>query len=267
MARSIATGRTSVTRATLATDRRVIYPRAYDNFVRANGALGNLDSGQAWVENNWQVISAKATNAPTLSANMVTNGQFATDTTGWTAVGATIASVAGGSIGNGLQVTNSGAAKGYCYQAITTVVGSWYRVECSFKNGTASNTLIAVGTDINNNALWDKSGFSSASWTGRAAYFQATSTTTYITLGVNTTTATNTMLYDTVILQELTTLADIPATIDNGCSDADITIKYAVHEIHHLVVSSVPSHGSADWAGCSHLYRTYTQEGLLVLQR
>jgi hypothetical protein len=228
MARSTASGRLPATRSTSAAGRKMLFPRAYDNFVRANGALGNLDSGQAWVENNWAIISTKATNAPTLSTTMLTNGTFTTDTTGWTAVGATIASVAGGTSGtNCLQVTNSGAAKGYCYQALTTVVGSWYRAEVSYKNGTASSTLIGIGPDINTFTLWDKSGLSSASFTGRAAYFQATTTTTYITLGVNTTTATNTMLYDASAFQELTTLADIPATIDNGCSNADITIKYA----------------------------------------
>jgi len=107
--------------------------------------------------------------------NLVTNGTFDTDTSGWTAGANTTISV----VSNRLRVTNVGTNYGYAYQAFPTVVGKTYTVsvEITYNAGrarvlisTSSNPTVGGNIDV------------SASGTGTYT-FVASTTTTYINVG------------------------------------------------------------------------------------
>lgn len=133
-------------------------------------------------------------------SDLVTNGTFTTDTTGWTAAAATLASVAGGQSLNCLEVTNSGAAAGSAYQDIAVVVGKHYRLTGYFKKGTSATGSISIGTDIAPQKYEILSGLADAGWVQYEVDFRAVSTTCRITLANESIVATETSLFDTIKL-------------------------------------------------------------------
>lgn len=142
-------------------------------------ALGMIAYVTKDYNSGWQVGAIKGawladTVAETLTGTeLVTNGTFDTDTTGWTAVDSML-SVESGK----LRVTNVGANAGYGHQAITTVVGKTYTLSFDFTQGTSSNAAIYVGNGPGSGAL----GGAITSGTGKyAGTFTATATTTYLT--------------------------------------------------------------------------------------
>lgn len=208
----------------------------YDDFNRANGAIGNLSTGQTWVGSTWTVNSNTAKNSQQLGSELVTNGGFDTDTTGWTAVNASLSSVSAGFTGNSLQVTNVGANLGYAYQAITTVVDQWYLVNINYKNGTAGS-IIKVGTSAGDTSYYTTNS-SSVPWTGRAVSFKATTTTTYISVGTNTATDGLTSFADSVSLKNQT-LSKIMATVATSLNnvDASVIIGYVQASFNGLAIN------------------------------
>lgn len=194
----------------------------FDNFNRTNAAIGNLQTGQAWSTVKFRVTSNRATNTPSFGLNLMTNGNFMTDTSGWTAVNATLLSVSNGESGNCLQITNVGANKGYAYQVVSTEVGKYYCVDLKYKNGT-STARHRAGTSPTDTSYFERFAQSSAAWTGRAFYFRATTTTTYIVLGADTANDGDTELYDTISMNEVTK-AEMFAVIDTGRKDFDIYV-------------------------------------------
>ena len=75
---------------------------------------------------------------------LVTNGDFATDTTGWTAGSNAILSVVDGR----LRVTNNVTDYGYGYQEVTTVVGNQYTVVFDRSNGSNGASAVRLGTTL-----------------------------------------------------------------------------------------------------------------------
>ncbi|MEI6462087.1 MAG: LamG-like jellyroll fold domain-containing protein [bacterium] len=141
----------------------------------------------------------------TVGSELITNGTFDTNATGWTAAaGGTGASVAGGFSNNALQTTiGSGGTYGYVYQSITTVVGKMYRISMYVKNGTGNNSIYS-GTSQggNENISYGYSG--GTSWTLLTRYFVANATTTYIRLGPGTSNLNDTAYFDEVSVKEVT---------------------------------------------------------------
>lgn len=138
-----------------------------------------------------------------IKTNLLLNGTFSSDATSWTSSSASLSSTAGGESGNGLTITNSGAASGSAYQDITTVVGRVYKLTAYFKLGTGSaGGSVEIGTTgtptlyVNGPALTD------SSWTQHSYAFVATATTTRITLRNESTTSSETALFDTVVCDE-----------------------------------------------------------------
>jgi hypothetical protein len=130
-------------------------------------------------------------------AELVTNGDFPSATTGWTGSGATL------SIDTGrLKVTNDAAAQGYGYQAITTVVGRHYSVTLSGEAGTSATTRIRIGTTIGGAELRDIALLGVGT-----RVFVATTTTTYISLGPSSSVAGEYSLFDDVSVKELASVA------------------------------------------------------------
>jgi hypothetical protein len=150
-------------------------------------------------------FSGSASGLTGINTNLVTNGTFDSNTTGWSTNHSSIASVAGGIDGNNcLQVTatdTSGAN-----QAITTVsgltVGKCYTFCGSVKSGTSGNQTFEIA--IYNAAATAKNAFitgtTSSNWTTYAASFIATGTSH--TFYFNKISATNsaTMLFDSAMI-------------------------------------------------------------------
>ena len=139
-----------------------------------------------------------------IKANLLSNGTFDTNTTGWTASGATLSAAAGGANATtGLQIANSGAAAGSAYQDITTKVGSLYRLTAKFKKGTAVGGSIDIGTTSNGKALIDGVTDTDATLTEKIKGFIATETTTRITLNNDSAVTGETVLFDDVVVEEI----------------------------------------------------------------
>jgi len=136
--------------------------------------------------------------------NVVSNGTFNTNTTGWTATGATLSAAAGGSSSTtGLQIANSGAASGSAYQDLTTVVGRVYKVSLKGMVGTASGFQVKAGTTADDDANMLSAVFTDATLASKEFVFIATATTTRLTL-VNASSASGqTVLFDDVVCEEL----------------------------------------------------------------
>jgi hypothetical protein len=105
---------------------------------------------------------------------IVTNGTFDTDVTGWSAsASATIASV-----GGRLEVKTSINYQ-YAYQTITTVVGEWYLVTFDYIHGTTNTSDVFIGTLLGVGQNYGAAG-SLAFDQSIAVMFKATATTTYL---------------------------------------------------------------------------------------
>lgn len=137
-----------------------------------------------------------------VTTNLLTNGTFDTNTTGWTGSGATLASAASGYSGNGLTITSTGAARGTAYVDVTTRIGRVYRVEAWFKAGTADG-LVLVGTTADPDAVYTSQVFSDADWTKKEFAFMASATTTRLSLSCEATGAGQTARWDSVIVDEI----------------------------------------------------------------
>ena len=84
-------------------------------------------------------------------SELVTNGDFPTVTTGWTAINATL------SIDTArLKIANSGAEQGIAHQSITTVAGKTYRLQYDFTAGDDVSANIFVGAAIGGDELGRK---------------------------------------------------------------------------------------------------------------
>jgi hypothetical protein len=132
------------------------------------------------------------------SPNLVTNGGFDSDVSGWYPGNCSLAPIAGGQSGNCLEMTRTGENLQYILQGIPTVVGKDYQFSAYVKSGTSGDQAFMMYADsavpIN---LVTLDGISSGNWTKYSVVFTATTTTTNIYLRKDTATA-GTMLFDTV---------------------------------------------------------------------
>jgi hypothetical protein len=139
-----------------------------------------------------------------INTNKLSNGAFASDTTGWTAVTADLTAAAGGQVTNCLQIAESGgAAAGQAYQDVTTKIGHLYRLDVYFKKGTADGGKIMIGTTGDPNAIYESVALTDAAWALKQIWFLATATTTRITFESTDATAGETSLFDEAVLVSL----------------------------------------------------------------
>jgi hypothetical protein len=124
-----------------------------------------------------KVLVLDATNAdavissmtlPDQTANLVLNGGFDSDTGSWTALNATLASVAGGISGNCIEITTT-AGYGNCYQTIQLQPRATYRLTGWHKKGTG--TLATFGVYSSGWLNYVNSG--STSWAQLTVVFTA----------------------------------------------------------------------------------------------
>lgn len=170
------------TGATSAVEAKAIGSSTGLNVLKENPATptkGMVDYITNTYNSGWMVGDIRGawladTTAETISGSgeLVTNGTFATDTSGWTASNATLAVV-----GGQLQITNT-ASNGYAYQAITTVVGRSYAISVDCVSKTTGSFGVFAGTTPTNGNLAANQAISVAGT--YVLSFVAASTTTYI---------------------------------------------------------------------------------------
>jgi hypothetical protein len=133
-----------------------------------------------------------------LGSNLVTNGTFDTNTTGWTAIGGgTLASV-----GGELLVTNTAGNYGGASQLITCVIGKRYVVSCTARIGTTPLAYLLVRAGSATGTTIVSATTSSSTNVTLNIAFNATNTSMFVVLG-NDTGLGATAFYDTVTFQEV----------------------------------------------------------------
>lgn len=173
-------------------------------------------TGSGWVL-GFDNVSVKDT------GELVTNGRFTTDASGWTALNGASLSVAGGQ----LTVTNdaTGIHAGGVTQAIATTVGQTYRLSADCIKGSATNANVGIANVAGGNSLGELANTPTA--IGAGLTFTATAATTYVSLYPNTNVASATAIFDNVSVKPVpaaaipfkfrTTRANTgPSTVDIG---------------------------------------------------
>ena len=123
---------------------------------------------------------------------LITNGTFDTDYSGWSAHStATLTWVSGA-----LQV-DGGASGGKAVQAITTVIGKSYVVECNVTT-LPTNRYISAGIVFGGGQIFDAGNTSVVSGKNRFSFI-AVGTTTYISIGTFT---NQTIVFDSVSVKQ-----------------------------------------------------------------
>lgn len=148
----------------------------------------------------WQVGDIRGayladTTAETITASgeLVTNGTFTTDTTGWTTYQNGVLSVDTAR----LLITNGAADSGAAYQTITTVADKTYVFSITITEGTSATSIVRVGAGSGAAV----SSYVNATNLGDGVFtytFTATSTTTTITVYVGTITLGHTVYFDNI---------------------------------------------------------------------
>lgn len=134
-----------------------------------------------------------------LGPQLVANGDFAVDTSGWTATGSAQISVVSGK----MQVLNSAAANGNAYQVITTVVGRTYMLTAQINDVTGGiQPRIMAGTGIAAGDLGSVQYSGSGAFSARTL-FTATGTSTWINAILNNTTVGVSASFDNISVQEV----------------------------------------------------------------
>lgn len=146
-------------------------------------------------------------NIATTGSELITNGTFTTDTSGWTFSNAT-----GAVVSNQLVVTAT-AASPYAITSIATVVGQAYVVTLDFIGDTSTaNISINIGTTSGGSQLLSQS-IGSTAGNGIRVNFVATTTTSYISvLGSSSYAAGETFTIDNVSCKQATVKAVLNAT-------------------------------------------------------
>ena len=133
-----------------------------------------------------------------IHTELFTDGTFSDDPTGYmTATNATLTSETGGQSGNCLQVLNAaGSAVAVAYKDFTTVVGQRYGFDYYFKKGTSATGSVQIGITTDANSIYTSLAHSDADWTQYNVSFTATATTTRISFISDSTTISETSLFD-----------------------------------------------------------------------
>jgi len=109
-------------------------------------------------------------------SELVTNGDFTTDASNWTAQNSATVSI----VSNAVQIENGAASYGYIVQAITTEVGKSYTLSMDFIYSGDTGRL-RIGTTSGGAEYADEGAYSVSGV--KTFTFTATSTTAYIRLG------------------------------------------------------------------------------------
>lgn len=161
----------------------------------------------------WQVGAIKGawladTVAETVTGTeLVTNGTFDTDTSGWTASNLTGSVATLSAVSGRLRVTNNAAGgRGAAYQSITTVVGKTYVVNVTGYNGTSSLIQARIGTTVGG---YEYAAVTLSDGVSQMVSFVATSTTLIVMLDEVNGTASQYVEFDNISCR----LADVDRSV------------------------------------------------------
>lgn len=159
--------------------------------------------------------------SPTLGTELVSNGGFASDTTGWTLQSsATLASVIGGQAGNALEITNGAASQGWCYQLATVVIGQYYFFTYYHKNGTSQGS-VRLAITSGGAEYHAATNLNDAAWAQRVVSIRATTTDCYIRLLNASANLGNAGLWDTVSLKNISMASALRYLVTRILSDGN----------------------------------------------
>jgi hypothetical protein len=176
-----------------------------------------------------------------LTTNLISNPNFTSDTTDWSAVNCTLASVAGGQSGNCLEITRTGGAYQYTGQSIACTSGNAYICKAYVKSGTSGNEGFQVQA-FGGAEVGTETGTTSGDWVQYEFTFIADQASISINLIKDSATA-GTMLFDTIEVYEIPTL-----TIDLG-SAQNITALVALdHNWSASATCQLFANSSDAWA-------------------
>jgi hypothetical protein len=130
----------------------------------------------------------------------VTNGDFATGIAGWSSHNN--ASIAFSS--NRIQVQSDGSLVGNCYQAVTTVIGQAYEFSCILEAAAGSGAVLAVGTTAGASGDIAAVTIEENTTESVSAAFTATTTTTYLRVGLRTITANQSVFSSNISVKSVT---------------------------------------------------------------
>jgi len=137
----------------------------------------------------------------TLAANLVTNGTFDTDTSGWTANNSNLSVVSGE-----LQVAAIGASYGQAVQSLPLVSGKTYVVSVDATIGTAFGGWLLLGSSGPGAQEYGLVNVVSKNRTTLSTVFTATGNTLYVCLQTNNTVSGGTLLFDNISVREVTAI-------------------------------------------------------------
>jgi len=180
---------------------------------------------------------------------LITNGGFDSDTSGWTAINsATLASVAGGKSGNCLSITENGADSPGARQSITVDDTRHYWFRVYVKAGTENGYLIQL-YDSTNSAVIVSSGWlveAAGDWSTAYEYdFDPPSGCEAVRISLYSFSLNGegkTIYFDTVTCSEV---IDVPKVFINGTQKTegvgnDYVIDYEIIDDEHI-------HATVDW--------------------
>jgi hypothetical protein len=147
----------------------------------------------------------------TYGSEILTNGTFDTDTTGWGALSATLASIAGGQSNNCLEITRTDGTTQQAYQILTDTTNRLNVFTGYVKSGSSGNEIYNMGVLEGATGRF-ASGTSSGSWVQGTKYYTTTVTNPQIRLRKESATA-GTMLFDEVSLKQVLTPSATGVTI------------------------------------------------------
>jgi len=203
-------------------------PLAYDTFTRTDGSAGNSEitgpDGQSAASNAWTggtISSNKLVVVPTQGSELVTNGDFSSNTAGWVGTSATLSSVSdGGPSGNSLCVVNTGSS-GSADQTLVSSMG-WYALDFYQRSGGCGG----VYADSRFGVVGGGPTYSVASgtWARRQYSFRGSITSLWMNTWGNAGAAS---AFDSVSIKPLT-LSSLFSTINtsdnNVIADVDVTL-------------------------------------------
>lgn len=165
------------------------------NIKRSSGALSNWQARLAIAEGSSDVIGSE----------LVTNGGFGSNTTGWATYQCSIDSVAGGQSGSCLQVTRTSGTTQHASQTVALATGKRYRLSGYIKSGTSGDEGYQIRFQLG--GVWSShyiiSGTTSSEWVYVSTDFVHTETgTMYVQCSKQSETA-GTMLFDEISVKEI----------------------------------------------------------------
>ena len=150
-----------------------------------------------------------------LGPELVTNGHFNVDTTGWSALnGGVLSSEAGGiDSSNALKVLSGAANAGSAYQTVNVKAGRKYVLSQWHKNGSTSGKISLDSTASTWNGDIYYEVFVDAAWTFRSSVIECPTNIIAMTLFNNSTTLGHYNYWDNISVREIVTRDGVIADI------------------------------------------------------